>query len=74
MQHNTRLVEEALQRVYHGADGGPNRMYGEPGLWKYIGKGPRAANNAMNKAFISIANLGVTLSHPQSTLFLTPWH
>ena len=62
-----------MQRYYHGAGSGKNRMYGKPGLWKYIGMGPRVENYASNKVFINIAHLKVALSHPESPLFLTPW-
>jgi hypothetical protein len=68
------MVEEALQRVYHGASNGKNRNFGLPGFWKYVGKGSLAETQAMNKTFITIAHLEVALRDPRSTLLVGPWH
>ena len=75
VQYNTRLVEEALQRVYNGARGGNNRNFGDPCVHKCIGKGPREeppSYHRDNKVFLSYANLEVALSDPKSLLILCP--
>ena len=72
LQSNARLVEDALHRIYSGALTGRNEKFGDPGLWKYIGMGPRSTKepHPHNMVFLTVADLKVALSNPLSQLIL----